>query len=610
MCGIAGAISRTASAVNLPLLQQAGATLQHRGPDSSGHWMAEEGTAAFAHRRLSILDERACAAQPMPYLHYVIVHNGEIYNYLELKKDLAQKGYVFQTHTDTEVIAAAYDAYGYECLKKFDGAFAFAIWDKKKECLFAARDRFGEKPFFFFHDETQLLFASEMKALWKAGVAKEINPALLYNFLTIGYTSNPANPQETFYNNIYKLPAASFLTYAVATNTIRIEKYWQLQVSETKLSEAVAIAQFSELLSTSVRRRLRSDVAIGTSLSGGLDSSTLVALCAGEKATHYSHKCFTAVFPDYQKNEQAFAQQVAAQFGLQHFQIPISVTDLENEMDAVACHQEEPFGSASVVAQYVVFKKAKSEGVTVLLDGQGADEILAGYSKYYHWYWRQLYRQKMLAQSGELKAARAMGYLKSFGLSQKAAALLPEFTASMAQTLQTRKAATHPLLNADFRFANKRNLYYSLPTAPDLNGVLFFNTTVYGLEELLRYADRNSMAHGVEVRLPFLQHNLVEFLFSLPAHFKIRQGITKWLLRKSMDGKLAKNILWRSEKVGFEPPQKAWMQHKNVQEKIRAGKEKLVQDGILSTKALQQVKPTDAYAADNWDWRFWSASYL
>lgn len=611
MCGIAGAVSRTSKAVNVHRLQQGGRQLRHRGPDSDGVWTSEENTVAFAHQRLSILDLRSCAAQPMRYLHYVIMHNGELYNYVELKKTLQAKGYSFQSQSDTEVIAAAYDAYGHGCLKLFDGAFAFAIWDEKRECLFAARDRFGEKPFYFYADEAQLLFASEMKALWRAGVAKEINPAMLYNFLTIGYTSNPTDPQETFFSNIHKLPAASFLTYAVATNTLRIEKYWQLEIAEkAAITDEEAIAQFKDALSGSVQKRLRSDVAIGTSLSGGLDSSTIVALCAQQAAPHYSHKCFTAVFPGFARNEESFAEQVAATFGLQHFKIPITEADLLQCMDAVAQHQEEPFGSASVVAQYLVYQNAKSEGVTVVLDGQGADELLAGYDKYYFWHWQQLYRQKKLSKSGEVKAAHDMGVLKRFGMPQKIAALLPDFAASMKQTVAARNAARNAHLHPDFRFANKRNLYYSLPATPDLNGALYFNSVVYGLEELLRYADRNSMAHGVEVRLPFLQHQLVEFLFSLPPQAKIRNGWTKWLLRKSMEPALPQNIVWRKEKVGFEPPQKTWMQHKAVQEKIFEAKKKLVNRGILSANALQRVTPLDANAASNFDWRFWSASHL
>ena len=392
---------------------------------------------------------------------------------------------------------------------------------------------------------------------------------------------------------------------------MRIEKYWQLEpVVNTNIREEDAIVQFKNLLTASIQKRLRSDVAIGTSLSGGLDSSTIVALCAQERASQDSHKCFTAIFPHFARNEEPFATQVALQFGLQHFKISITENDLLQNMETVAQHQEEPFGSASTVAQYLVYQKAKAEGVTVVLDGQGADETLAGYDKYYFWYWQQLFRQKKLAKSGELQAARDMGVLKSFGAPQKAAALFPEFAASMKQTLQARRAAKNLYLHPDFRFAHKRDLYYSVPTTPDLNGALYFNTVVYGLEELLRYADRNSMAHGVEVRLPFLQHQLVEFVFSLPPHFKIRNGWTKWLLRKSMENILPENIAWRKEKVGFEPPQKQWMQYKGVQEQLVEGKKHLVREGILSSKALQAIKPMDANAADNFDWRFWSASFL
>jgi asparagine synthase (glutamine-hydrolysing) len=435
---------------------------------------------------------------------------------------------------------------------------------------------------------------------------------MLYNYLTIGYTSNPFNPQETFYNNIQKLPAASCLTFSLRTRQLEIEIYWQAKTElNTEIGEAGAVEEFSFLLTESVHRRLRSDVPVGTSLSGGLDSSSIVALCSQMATAQYAHKCFTAVFDGFEKDERKYAEQVAAQFGLHQYLVTVHASDLVSQMDQLMLHQEEPVGSSSVLAQYKVYEAAKAAGVTVLLDGQGADEVLAGYHKYYHWYWQELYAKNNLAGSGELRAARALGITEPFGLKNKAFALFPHFAASLLQNSKAKKAARLPFLHSDFMASNKKDLYYTQPTQLDLNGVLYFNTFVYGLEELLRYADRNSMAHAVEVRLPFLNHQLVEFLFSLPPHFKIHRGWTKWLLRQSVQSTLPEQIVWRKDKVGFEPPQKTWMQDPQVQERIHEAKKLLVSRNVLSKAVMQQpIAPAEAIAANNRDWRFWSASYL
>ena len=613
MCGIAGVIAKLGAATSLPRLKKATRILSHRGPEEESFWMNEESTVAFGHRRLCIIDLSKKAAQPMHYAgRYTITYNGELYNYTEIKKELEVKGHQFKSQSDTEVILAAYAAWGVGCLQRFDGMFAFTIWDENEQVLFAARDRFGEKPFFFFYDNEQLFFASEIKALWELGAEKEVNKSMLYNFLTIGYTTNPSDAGETFYNNIHKLPAAHYLSYSLPKNELHTQCYWQVypEVNNT-VSQSDAIEKFNELLADSIRKRLRSDVAIGTSLSGGLDSSSVVAFCANETAAQYTHKCFTASFPGFEKDESAYASVVAKKFGLQHHITTVIEDDVAGLMNKVAACQDEPFSSASVLAQYKVFEAARVEGVTVLLDGQGADEILGGYHKYYKWWWQELYRAKRLGKSGELEAAQALGTKERFGIKNKLAALLPEFSASILQTQKSKQAFNHPHLAKDFAFSNKRNLYYALPTSPDLNGVLHYNTFVYGLEELLRLADRNSMAHSVEVRLPFLQHQLVEFLFTLPPHFKIHQGWTKWLLRKAVDEKLPKEIVWRRDKVGYEPPQKQWMKNKQVQERLREGREKLVNEGVLAASVLQQqLIPKAAHEEGSYDWRYWSAGQL
>lgn len=614
MCGIAGIIQSNPSGYNKEHLKKMTDALIHRGPDGEGTWQNEAGNTLLGHRRLSIIDISEAGNQPMCYRdRYTIVHNGEIYNYIELKEDLRKKGYSFQSQTDTEVIAAAYDYWKDECVEHFDGMFAFAIWDEKEKELFAARDRFGEKPFYYFFDGRHFLFASEMKALWAAGIENIPNQKMLFNFITIGYTDNPSHPDETFYENIYKLPAASFLKFSFLYFQFSIQQYWDidLAIQDKNISDQTAIEEFSHLLATAVKRRSRSDVPLGTSLSGGLDSSAIAALSHALQSDNDSHKCFTAIFPGFEKDETVFAKQVADQFKLQQFTTSITSEELISDWENLCHHQEEPFGSASIFAQYKVFALAKENNVKVLLDGQGADETLAGYHKYYKWYWQELFRNRKLRKSKELTAAKELGIAESFTYKNKIAAYFPSFASIVMERQYLLKAIRHEDLDKDFVRLQSKKAYYTPPEHFDLNGVLYFNTRTHGLEELLRYADRNSMAHGREVRLPFLSHELVEFIFALPAHFKIRNGWTKWLLRETMKNKLPDMITWRRDKVGFEPPQKSWMQTVPVQEAIREAKNKLVNEKVLKPAILNKsITPLSAHEADNFDWRYLSAAML
>ena len=612
MCGIAGIIQINSSPYSKEHLKKMTDALAHRGPDGEGLWQNEGGNVLLGHRRLSIIDLSNAGNQPMHYLsRYTIIHNGEIYNYIELKEDLQKKGYSFHSKTDTEVITAAYDCWQDECVDHFDGMFAFVIWDSTEKQLFAARDRFGEKPFFYHFDGKQLLFASEMKALWAAGIERIPNQKMLFNFITIGYTDNPAEPGETFFENIHKLPAASVLKYDLKENKLILEKYWDIDPEEQqkKITDTEALEQFNHLLTTSIKRRLRSDVAIGTSLSGGLDSSSIVAMVAS--FGNSSLAAFTAAFPGFEKDETVFSKQVSDKFGLQQSITNITADEMMKDWEKLCYHQEEPFGSASIYAQYKVYELAKQHNVKVLLDGQGADETLAGYHKYYKWYWQELFRNRKLFRSKELKAAKEMNIPEKFGFKNVIAAYFPGFATVTLENQYLLKAIRHEDLTKDFVKLQSKEAYYTTPDHFTLNGVLHFNTCTHGLEELLRYADRNSMAHGREVRLPFLSHELVEFIFSLPANFKIRNGWTKWILRETMKAKLPETISWRRDKVGFEPPQKNWMTNKQVKAAIQEAKQKLVNEKVLKQEVLNKnISPLSAHDADNYDWRYFSAANL
>ena len=617
MCGIAGIVSNNSSLVTGDRIRKMTNAIAHRGPDAEGHWT--NSTTALGNRRLSVIDLTDAGNQPIHYLgRYTIVHNGEVYNYIELKEALLKKGYFFISKTDTEVIAAAYDCWKEECVDHFDGMFAFAIWDEKEKQLFAARDRFGEKPFFYFIDKDRFLFASEMKALWAAGVERKVNLQLLFNYLTIGYVDNPNIPEETFFEDISKLPAASWLKLSTTDFQLSISNYWDIEIdNENKtISDAEAIEQFKSLFQLAVKRRLRSDVAIGTSLSGGLDSSSIIAILrqlttdnvtiAGSGLT-----AFSSTFPGFEKDESSFAALVAKKFQLQHHFTTPDAHSLYEDLTKLFYYQEEPFSSASIYAQYKVYELANQQEIKVLLDGQGADETLAGYHKYYKWYWQELFRKRKLSASHELAAAKDLGIAEKFGWKNRVAALFPEFATIVLERRYLLNALRHEDLTKEFTQLQSKEAYYITPEIFSLNGILYFNTCMHGLEELLRYADRNSMAFGREVRLPFLSHELVEFIFSLPSHFKIRNGWTKWLLRKCMEKELPGEITWRRDKTGFEPPQQQWMQNAQVQQLIGEAKQKLVNEKVLKQEVLnKKIEAKPAHEAGNYDWRYLTSSFL
>jgi asparagine synthase (glutamine-hydrolysing) len=610
MCGIAGILSTDPAHVSPDRLKKMTDAIAHRGPDGEKTWIGNAGQAGLGHRRLAIIDPSPEAAQPMHYLdRYTIVHNGEIYNYRELRDFLGAKGYRFSTRSDTETILAAYDHYGPRCLRHFDGMFAFAIWDEKEKTMFLARDRFGEKPLFFYHDKEQFLFASEMKSLWAAGVKKLPNKKMVFNFITLGYTQNPGNGFETFFSNISRLPARSMLTYDAIRHEYHVSAWWDITVEDNPPpKEEEAISRFLTLFSASVNRRLRSDTPVGASLSGGLDSSSVLATLLGQQDTVRRLPTFSATFPGFEKDETPYIRSVASHFPVDNFTITPTVDQLIADLEKIAWHQEEPFSSSGIYAQYRVFGLAHEHGVKVLLDGQGADEVLAGYHKYYHWYWQELYRKDKKKFTLELEAARRSGAGDRWSWRNRLAANLPVYTGLFLKKKRASAQRANKDLSRDF-IGQSGISYYDIPHLDKLNGVLYYNTFINGMEELLRYADRNSMAHGLEVRLPFLDHELVEYLFSLPSDFKIRDGWTKWLLRVSMEGAIPQDIAWRKNKTGFESPQQEWMQDPSLQDLIQEARRNLVRADILNPSVLnKKIQPRAIHERDNFDWRYLATS--
>lgn len=619
MCGIAGIVSKNPSEVTTGRLKVMTDSILHRGPDGEGQWVSHDGRVGLGHRRLSIIDLSEHAGQPMFYENrYSIVFNGEIYNYLELREILVTQGYAFKTSSDTEVLMALYDRDKEKCLQYLDGMFAFALYDNKEHKLFCARDRFGEKPFHYYYQQgQQFVFGSEMKELWAAGIDKTINQKMMYNYLRHGFLQNPNNHSETFYNGIERLEPAHYLVLNTQTMVVNKVRYWDLNISvSSSLSLDEAAFKFKELFLTSISRRLRSDVPVGSSLSGGLDSSAVVcAIDALNPGKRIHQKTFSAQFPGYEKDESYFQRLVIEQTQADAYYTYPDANAMLSELDNVFEHQEEPFGSASIMAQYEVFKLAKQHNVTVLLDGQGADEVLAGYHPYFMYYFLELEKDKkvlthQLEKYTSLHQNNSINGVYQRDLRYHLRNKLP-FAFDAMRKVKKIVTDNKGAFNNDFYHEHKKDTFMHQSKYYTLNEALYSTLMNGSMQDLLRYADRNSMSHSLEVRLPFLSHELVEFVFSLPATFKINEGWTKYIMRHALADLLPKEITWRVDKVGYEPPQKKWMNRSEVKEQILESKRMLVGSGILDkAEGEKEIVATAAHSQGLTDWSCWMAGKL
>ncbi len=610
MCGIAGIISQNPAFINQVFVKKMTDALSHRGPDGEGYW-TDDKNIAFGHRRLAIIDLSESASQPMHYLNrYTIIYNGEIYNYKELRHDLLKQGYQFTNNSDTEVILAAYDCYKEKCLLYFDGMFAFSIWDQKEKTMFAARDRFGEKPFYYHVEKDFFIFASEMKALWACGIDKETEQKMMLNYLALGYVQNPADKSQTFFKQIYSLPPAHYVIVKINPLKLSVVNYFDIDKQTTKnIDDGKAIKELLNKLASSVKMRLRSDVEVGLNLSGGLDSSTIAWNIKNLGINPKQDlKTFSAVFPGFEKDESSYIKTVTSTLNFKNFSVTPDANGLIDDFEKLMWHQEEPFPSTSIYAQYKVFELASKNGIKVLLDGQGADEVFGGYHKYMHWYLQEVLSRNRFIRFMREKQAMADNKIQvNWGLRNIMAAYFPSHAAIALEKKEYNRILSQPFISKNLLACATGREWEGIdkPIITKLNDILYFNTMRNGLEEMLRFADRNSMAHGTEVRLPFLQADLVSFVFSLPSKQKIFNGYPKWILRKAMDKKLPNSIIWRTDKTGFEPPQKNWMKTRNMDEYIFEAKKKLVKEDILKSTVLnKKSKPMDAHTADNFDWRY------
>ncbi len=579
MCGIAGIWFNQRHEHPLREVQSMTDAIIHRGPDAHGSWVSEHGKVALGHRRLSIIDLSQGGAQPMHFLEkYTITFNGEIYNYIELKDQLRAHGYVFKSDSDTEVILAAYNQWGVNCISHFDGMFAFALYDKEKDQLFFARDRFGEKPFYYAFHNGGLYFASEMKALWAVGVPKTPNMRMVYTYLANDLVENPNDQRETFYEGIFKLKSAHRCIYE-GNGQFNQVAYWKLDTEQRfDLSIADAAQQLRELLETSVQRRLRSDVPVGTSLSGGLDSSTIVGLVSENQGNNHT---FSARFPGFSKDEGHYIHLVSNAFKTTHHDINVNEDELMPELDKLLFHQEEPFQTGSIFAQYCVYREARKNNVIVMLDGQGADEILGGYDKDFKFYLRELIKKGGDSQRFIRQIQENHAYRLTVDNRERFTIAAPAVYKALS-TIKNSFAPTVPSgIDKDFfrQNAPRQSPFHEFG---DLKSMLRHELTNQGLEKLLKFADRNSMAHSLEVRLPFLYHELVEFVFSLKSELFLHEGWSKAILRQGVRDLLPAEITYRKDKIGFEAPHDQWSKSKKMNGLFMDAQEHLVREKIIS----------------------------
>jgi len=553
MCGIAGLVG--ARPVHSATVAAMTELLAHRGPDDAGLWSSADGRCVLGHRRLSIIDPTPAGHQPMVSGAHVVTFNGEIYNYLELAERLKQEGEHFQTNCDTEVLLAAYRRWGEKCVAEFNGMFAFAIYDADRHVLFCARDRFGEKPFLFRASDEYFAFASEYKALLRIErVVDRIDEVRLARFL-FHPSQGLDDGLNTVFPGVFQLPQAHTLTLDLQRLTWRIVRYWDAKpdASVAALSEAEAQLRFRDLLTDSVKLRLRSDVPQGSCLSGGLDSSAVVCIARQLLGDDTPYDTFTGRFPGTNADEGSWADEMVRAAHTQSHMTEPKPEGLLTEIADFAWHNELPTGSASQYAQWCVFRLAKQTGITVLLDGQGADELLGGYEQYFEPYLASLTPERRSNERAKIAERYPLGL----------ATPRQRLSRSAAHTLAgAMNAGSDAAFGLAWPLAER--MYRALPKPDETSGFHPLGAALHRdmlsatLPVLLRYGDRNSMAHSREVRLPFCDHRLAEFVFSLPPAFLMGGAETKRLLRGSLAGVLPEKIRTRWNKQGFVPPQVDW----------------------------------------------------
>lgn len=561
MCGIFGAINLSGyfNSSDYQMFVKQTNLVSYRGPDDNGYIAfntkslkrkESEFDVFFGHRRLSIIDLSVAGHQPFTDREGLwIIFNGEIFNYVELRTDLKKKGCIFTTDTDTEVILKIYSEYGEDGFDKLNGMWAFAILDIPNQRVVLSRDRFSIKPLYFYQFADQYYFSSEIKQLLPLLKNKQINLKCMYMYLKQGlFDFN----DETFFNGIYKVKPKHNVIINLKNQNIIGKKYWEYTPKEVYCNDGNFIEQFREIFTDSVKIRLRSDVPVGCLLSGGLDSTSIAV--TADKIISNGIDCFSVVSNNKKYSEEKFIDIVKNKNSVKVTKLFFKNEVAWDYLEKVIWHQEEPFGGFSVVAQNQIFKLIKENSeIRVVLSGQGGDEILCGYRKFFFFYLKEMIKQKKIPE-----------LLLNIILSLFCRTILWQFSLSDAKRYMriSQHNKIDPLKNI-LTFHEELEPIWSFKNLTERQ---ILDIDKYSVPALVHYEDRNSMAYSIETRNPFLDHRLVNFAFSLPITMKIKNGWTKYVLRKALK-ELPQEIAWRRDKQGFLTPEEKWIKQ-NFRDKI------------------------------------------
>jgi asparagine synthase (glutamine-hydrolysing) len=632
MCGLSAIVS--AAGNGLEAVQAMSRAVRHRGPDDEGlavfhgpgfepalfgaagaqcstgakalpylpedrpvPW-PDQARVAFAHRRLSILDLSAAGHQPMcsEDRRLWLIFNGEIYNHLALRDELAPLGHRFFSHTDSEILLAAYREWGPACLHRLAGMFAFIVFDRQTRRVFCARDRFGIKPLYYcVLDGGRVAFASEIKQFMSLrGFAPRLNAQRAYDYLAWAVTDHT---DETLFEGVYQLRGGQSIEFAVQdTRTLAagmrlpVQSWYTLRAEPFEGDFGAAARGFRDRFQTAVTEHLRSDVPVGSCLSGGLDSSSIVCvmsrlLAAGGTGT--PQHTFSARSHEPAQDEGRYIEAVVRATRVRSHEVYPEAAALFAALDDLVWHQDEPFGSSSVFAQSLVFELAAKNGVKVVLDGQGSDEQLAGYRAFFGVQYAELLSQGRL---GELaRAIRAVrgshGLSYAWSAKMLADSLLPEPLRQAARKMTGHASRAPGWLDLERLGARCSDPYSPKPrSVPELSRAQLCRTN---LQMLLHWEDRDSMNHSIEARVPFLDHRLVEYVLGLPTEYKVHQGITKRVLRDALQGVVPESVLARRDKIGFVTPEETWMRREP--QRFRTEIERAIEcsGGILRSRTVE-----------------------
>ncbi len=604
MCGIGGIISRNRSDVSFQALTAMGSAMNHRGPDDEGFMLFD--TVGLVHKRLSIID-LITGHQPMSNHDgsVWIVYNGEIYNYIELRKELISRGYKFNTNSDTEVIIHLYEEYQDKFLTKLNGMFAFTIYDKKRNRIFSARDYFGIKPYYYVFTRDEFIFASEIKAILAIRPScKKENPDAIYEYINFQFCLG----DKTFFKGIKKLLPGHYLVLDNISQWPRlsVHKYWDMDFDniDYRHDEKYFKDRLSNLIRDSVRLQLRSDVPLGTHLSGGLDSS--VVSCLAASLSDKRIKTFTGAFNDGQEyDETSYAKKVSRFIKSQYFEIRPTIQNFKQSITTITYMMDEPVAGPGVFPQFFVSELA-SRNVKVVLGGQGGDEIFGGYARYLIAYFEQSLKRSIFQINEEGKdfiSLKAM--LPNLRVLKAYTPLLQSFMGNglfgnidrryfdLIDKAKDAGVVYSPnLLNAGKKydiFGSYQELFNSSKTKSYLNKMIYFDIKTL-LPALLHVEDRTSMSFSLESRVPLLDNRIAEFVSSIPVGIKLKNGLNKYIFRRAVKGVVPNEILLRSDKMGFPVPISEWFKKELntfVRDVLLDNKAK--KRGIYNNKGIEEL---------------------